>query len=221
MNDSEFEDSLRALMPAAPPPAMEEKIASELSGRESEPAARESAPVQRRQPVSIRFEQAPEPLIVRCFHSLGWAIAGAASAVAAIALFSKPAPPQHAYPVATAPTAAVVTTPAAASERPLDSSDLYPDAETSSPAATAAPFSAANVRPAANTKDEVQGVETTRELISSEEGTQVIYRSDNAPMHQVRNVYREHHSWIDPGTGARVEIEVPREDVFLKPVSLQ
>ena len=63
--------------------------------------------------------------------------------------------------------------------------------------------------------------EITRELISTEEEGQVVYRDGNTPMRQVRTRYREHHSWTNPRTGARVDIEVPREDVFLKPVSLQ
>jgi hypothetical protein len=80
---------------------------------------------------------------------------------------------------------------------------------------------AASLPAGAGDAGDFQAVETTRELVSTEEEGQVLFRNGNSPVRQVRNLYREHHSWANPRTGARVEIEIPREDVYLKPVSLQ
>jgi hypothetical protein len=203
MNETHFESSLRALLPSAPSAGLEERIAAGLSDPETSPATKE------RKPVSIRFEQAREPFMVRCFHNLGWAIAGAASAVAAIALF--PAKPAQEKPEAPRTRMSAVSTARSA------------DAESpAAPASTAStiPVSATLPAGSGNTGD-FQAAETTRELISTEEEGQVIYRTGNSPVRQVRNLYRERHSWTNPRTGARVDIEIPREDVFLKPVSLQ
>jgi hypothetical protein len=62
--------------------------------------------------------------------------------------------------------------------------------------------------------------ETSRELIATEDSDE-LYDTDDGPARQVRYSYREHHAWANPHTGARVELEVPREDVFLLPVSMQ
>jgi hypothetical protein len=202
MNESHFESGLRALLPSAPSAGLEERIEAGLSGSEPSPATQE------RKPVSIRFEQAREPFVIRCFQNLGWAIAGAASAVAVIALFpAKPAPEKPAAPRVRM-SAVSATRPAAAAP-----------ASTASTVSTI-PVSAVLPAGSGNTGD-FQPAETTRELISTEEEGQVIYRTGNSPMRQVRNLYRERHSWTNPRTGARVDIEIPREDVFLKPVSLQ
>jgi hypothetical protein len=230
MNESQFESSLRALRPAAPPAAIEERIAAGLSQPEPLPAKKE------REPVSIRFEQAREPWLVRCFHNLGWAIAGATSALVAIALFpAKPAPEKRETPVVQLAARFEKTSekpgdrpsekPSLSENRdPSDERNQNPgslaDAESSSAPALTIPVADALPAGSGETGD-FQPLETTRELISSEEEGQVIYRNGSTPMRQVRNRYREHHSWTNPRTGARVEIEVPREDVFLKPVSLQ
>jgi hypothetical protein len=206
MNESHFESSLRALLPSAASAGLEERIEAELSGAEPAPAANE------RKPVSIRFEQAREPFLIRFFHNLGWAVAGAASAVAAIALFP-------AKPAAEKPETPRVPTSAVNAARP---------AGPESSVAPVSPISTAPIIPVSNTLPagsgnavDFQAAETTRELISSEEEGQVIYRTGTSPVRQVRNLYRERHSWTNPRTGARVDIEIPREDVFLKPVSLQ
>lgn len=68
--------------------------------------------------------------------------------------------------------------------------------------------------------DAFEHAETTRELVSAE-GSDELFESDEGPVREVRYSYLEHHAWSNPRTGARVEIEVPREDVFLLPVSMQ
>jgi hypothetical protein len=203
MNESRFESTLRALRPSAPPAAIEERIAAGLSDPEPSPARKE------REPVSIRFEQAREPLLIRCFHNLGWAIAGAASAVVAIALYpAKPSPERHeTHETPGVPMSAVSSSPSVG-------------AQTSATPGSAIPIAASLPAGSGDTGD-FKAMEITRELISTEEEGQVFYQNGATPMRQVRNRYREHHSWTNPRTGARVDIEIPREDVFLKPVSLQ
>jgi len=226
MNESQFESSLRALRPSAAPASIEERIAAGLSQPEPSPAKKD------RESVSIRFEQAREPWLVRCFHNLGWAVAGAASALAAIALFpAKPAPEKRETPVvqmsaqAERPSAKTDEKPSLSENRDTSdergqSSAPLADAESSSAPVFTVPVADALPAGSGATGD-FQPLETTRELVSSEEEGQVVYRNGGTPMRQVRNRYREHHSWTNPRTGARVDIEVPREDVFLKPVSLQ
>jgi len=62
--------------------------------------------------------------------------------------------------------------------------------------------------------------ETTHELVSTENSDQLI-ETDDGPAREVRYSYVERHAWSNPQTGARVVLEVPREDVYLVPVSLQ
>lgn len=62
--------------------------------------------------------------------------------------------------------------------------------------------------------------ETTHELVSTENSDQLI-ETDDGPAREVRYTYVERQSWSNPHTGARVVLEVPREDVYLLPVSLQ
>lgn len=225
MNESQFEASLRALRPSPPPAAIEERIAAGLSQPALSPAKKE------REPVSIRFEQARDPWLIRCFQNLGWAIAGAASALAVIALFpAKPAPEKRETPIVQVSAQVEklhekLTEKTSLSEN-RDSSDEraqtspLADAESSSSPVFTVPVAASLPAGSGETGD-FQPLETTRELVSSEEEGQVIYRNGSTPVRQVRNRYREHHSWTNPRTGARVDIEVPREDVFLQPVSLQ
>ena len=68
--------------------------------------------------------------------------------------------------------------------------------------------------------DAFEHAETTRELVSTEDSGE-LFETDEGPVREVRYSYLEHHAWANPRTGARVELEVPREDVFLLPVSLQ
>jgi hypothetical protein len=210
MNESHFESSLRAFRPLTPPAAIEERIAASLFPPPPSPMKKERAPV------SIRFEQAREPWLIRCFHNLGWAVAGAASAVAAIALY--PAKPtlekRETSPAPAIRMSAVSSTPSTGAESSVKPVSGTPATVPGIPTAATLPIGAGDT-------GDFQAVETTRELISTQEEEQVLYRNGNTPMRQVHNRYREHHSWTNPRTGARVDIEVPREDVFLKPVSLQ
>ena len=62
--------------------------------------------------------------------------------------------------------------------------------------------------------------ETTNELVSTQDSDQLIETTDG-PAREVHYTYLERHEWSNPHTGARVYLEVPREDVYLLPVSLQ
>jgi hypothetical protein len=62
--------------------------------------------------------------------------------------------------------------------------------------------------------------ETTKELVATEDSEQLV-ETDDGPAREVRYTYLERHAWSNPATGARVYLEVPREDVYLVPVSLQ
>jgi hypothetical protein len=62
--------------------------------------------------------------------------------------------------------------------------------------------------------------ETTHELVSTQDSEQLV-ETDDGPAREVRYTYLERHAWSNPHTGARVYLEVPREDVYLLPVSLQ
>ncbi len=48
-----------------------------------------------------------------------------------------------------------------------------------------------------------------------------LLETENGTVREVRYTYLEHMTWAHPVTGARLEIEVPREDVYFLPVSLQ
>jgi hypothetical protein len=61
---------------------------------------------------------------------------------------------------------------------------------------------------------------TTSELVATEDSDQVV-ETENGPVREVRYSFRERHAWTNPRTGARMEIELPRQDVYLVPVSLQ
>ena len=60
----------------------------------------------------------------------------------------------------------------------------------------------------------------TRELVSAEDGG-VIYEDAQEPARVVRYTTLEHHVWTHPVTGARLEVEVPREDIVLIPIAMQ
>ena len=62
--------------------------------------------------------------------------------------------------------------------------------------------------------------ETTHELVATQDSEQVV-ETDDGPAREVHYSYLERHAWSNPSTGARVYLEVPREDVYLVPVSLQ
>lgn len=60
----------------------------------------------------------------------------------------------------------------------------------------------------------------SEELIATEDATEIV-ETDDGLARPVRYTYLERHTWANVRTGARMEIEVPREDVYLRPVSLQ
>lgn len=142
------------------------------------------------------------PAKVGFFHALirdfGWACAGATAALAVLALLhgkQTPSKPAATNPVqlATILTATIptATTPTA-----------------NEPVATT---------PTANT---FEHNETTNELVSTQ-GSDQLVETDDGPAREVRYTYLERHEWSNPHTGARVYLEVPREDIYLLPVSLQ
>ena len=62
--------------------------------------------------------------------------------------------------------------------------------------------------------------ESTEELVTAEDEGLVL-ASDQEPVRQVRYHSLERHVWVDPRTGARMEFEIPREDVRFMPVAMQ
>jgi hypothetical protein len=168
LNDSELEHQLRLLSPRPASPGLEEKIGSAVVRRETALAERSpTAAILRRGPV----EAGPWS---RWLQGLGWALAGAAAAVAAIALTH-----QSEMPGASASTA-VAQAPTAAFEH----------------------------------------TESTEELVNAEDEGLVL-DSDQEPVRQVRYHSLERHVWVNPQTGARMEVEIPREDVRFISVAMQ
>ncbi len=171
MNDSDLEDQLRSLRPAAPSPRLEERIAGHLS---TTAAATTAGP---------RSGVLSPPANGRAggwrgWRDLAWAAAGATAALA-VGAFLAPSDP-----AVTALAAAPAALPAAAEETAFE------------PAGT------------------------TRELLAAEDSTQLLETSEGL-VREVRYSFLERHAWTNPQTGARMEVEVPRQDVYLVPVSLQ
>ncbi len=173
MNESDFEKSLRALCPVAPSPGLSARIREELA----ESTAVETLPTHSR--FGSLANVVREIFAIRLVRDLGWACAGAATAVAIITVFHRLDAPAVRLTVALAPAGEPVVEP-----------DTFALAETS------------------------------RELLSAEDSDE-LFETDEGPARQVRYSYREVHTWANPRTGARVELEVPREDVFFLPVSMQ
>jgi len=84
--------------------------------------------------------------------------------------------------------------------------------------ATSKPASPAPVAQAGTSAFEHE--ESSKELLNAEDSDQVV-ETDDGPAREVRYNYRERHEWANPQTGARIVLEVPREDVYLMPVALQ
>lgn len=64
-------------------------------------------------------------------------------------------------------------------------------------------------------------VSTVREVVNAEtEGIQYNAES-NLPEQRVKLVTVERHAWIDPRDGARITVEMPREDRLVLPASFQ
>src|SRR6187402_2587829 len=86
------------------------------------------------------------------------------------------------------------------------------------PAATLVNTEAAIVQSAVpaptSTSEVADNAETTNELVASEDTDQLI-DTDSGPAREIRYSYRETHAWQDARTGARIVLEVPRDDVYL------
>jgi hypothetical protein len=172
MNDTEFENHVRDLLrPAAPSPDLRERIREDLGATPTRLSA-DSGSLQ--QP-KLSFLQV-------FFRDFGWACAGAAAALAVLALL--PAKQTLKAPLSAAGETPVVAMTAAAQ---------------------------------ANT---FEHDETTNELVAAQDSEQLVETTDG-PAREVHYTYLERHAWSNPHTGARVYLEVPREDVYLLPVSLQ
>jgi hypothetical protein len=172
MNDAELENHLRGLLRPAPPSAeLRLRVHEELQAGAARPLAYSGrlTPPARRGFLHV---------LLRDF---GWACAGAAAALAVLAML----------PTRQAPVSAPVS----------------PTTQTGSTAAAAD----------ANT---FEHDETTHELVATQDSEQLV-ETDDGPAREVRYTYLERHEWSNPHTGARVYLEVPREDVYLLPVSLQ
>ncbi len=167
MNDSELEDQLRTLRPAAPSARLEERVRRELSA-----LAAAAAPIPH---AGVIARGARESRAWRWWRDLGWAVAGAAAALAAGVFIS--------------PRESVVSNPSPAPAPEVRESAFEPAGSTS-------------------------------ELLAAEDSGQLLETTEG-PVREVRYSFRERHAWTNPQTGARMEIEVPRQDVYLVPVSLQ
>lgn len=94
---------------------------------------------------------------------------------------------------------------------------VLPAKETQTPMNVPAETTIAMATPQANT---FEHDETTNELVATQDSEQLVETNDG-PAREVHYTYLERHAWSNPHTGARVYLEVPREDVYLLPVSLQ
>jgi hypothetical protein len=65
-----------------------------------------------------------------------------------------------------------------------------------------------------------QPLPSSRQLVEAhDEG--VLFSETGLPSRRVRASSVERHAWTNPATGARLEVEVPREDIILTSLSLQ
>ena len=62
--------------------------------------------------------------------------------------------------------------------------------------------------------------ESDRELLWAE-ASDLVYDEDEQPAQVLSYTSIERHVWANPTTGARLEVEVPREDRVLVPISFQ
>ena len=163
MNESEFEDELRALRPIQPSPETAAVISRALK---SEPS-----PVERAGLIS----KPAESLASRILTGFCWAAGGAAVALL-VFMFGPELRSSEA-------------------KAPMTSTASIPD-------------------------NGFQRTASSRELIRAEDGG-VYYNTDHQPEEVLRYSSVERHTWKNPATGARVVVEVPREDVVVIPVSFQ
>lgn len=67
---------------------------------------------------------------------------------------------------------------------------------------------------------EFEHTESTEALVGTDDEGLVL-DDDDEPWRQVHSYIVERHVWTNPQTGARMEFEIPREDVRLMPVAMQ
>jgi len=98
---------------------------------------------------------------------------------------------------------------------------LLPAKQTPASATDSATAIASSEPPAAATQaNAFEHDESANQLVATQDSEQLV-ETDDGPAREVRYTYLERHAWSNPATGARVYLEVPREDVYLLPVSLQ
>lgn len=73
---------------------------------------------------------------------------------------------------------------------------------------------------AAAAESDFEPVEVTRDLVAAEDGG-LVFEDPEEPARMVRYTTLERHVWTHPVTGARLEVEIPREDVVLVPIAMQ
>lgn len=176
MNESEFENELRALRPVAPNPALEQRIGTALRDADALDTQIEAEAALRVAHGSSESSTTLRDAFREWLQRLGWALAGAAAAVAIMTIANRPTPSRSPEIAASAP------------------------ATDASVAAVAA------------------GGES--ELVDAEQ-TGILYTEGAEPFRQMRFRSLERYAWTDPDTGARIEVEVPREDIVTMPVAMQ
>ncbi len=62
--------------------------------------------------------------------------------------------------------------------------------------------------------------ESEREFLDADDSG-ILYGEGEEPLREIRYRSVERYAWINPDTGARVEVEIPREDIVLMPVAMQ
>ena len=170
MNESEFENQLRALRPVAPSPSLEENIARHLASHHALATVEARAAVIQAHEVDV---DAPS-LFDRIFPGLRWALAGATAAAAVFLVMN-----HFQQPTAVSP----------AKSGAVAEADFEP-------------------------------VEVTSDLVTAEDGG-IVYEGEDEPARLVRYTTLERHVWTHPVTGARLEVEIPREDIVLVPIAMQ
>jgi len=68
--------------------------------------------------------------------------------------------------------------------------------------------------------EQYEHTESTEQLVAAQDEG-IILAGNSEPVRQVRYQTLERHVWVDARTGARMEFEVPREDVRFTPASFQ
>ena len=82
------------------------------------------------------------------------------------------------------------------------------------------PTAASSAATAAAAEPDFEPESIARDIVTAEDQG-IIYEDDREPARLVRYTLVEHRVWTHPVTGARLEVEVPREDLVLVPVAMQ